>query len=78
MNISIYVFSYNRPKFLKRCIDSVSMLAADLPYYVIDDGSDDPSIMRLLSRDEIGLLRDLCGCFGFGSFDDGPRCCVIG
>ena len=46
---AIYVFSFNRPKFLKNCIHSIENLADSLPMVIIDDCSDDPDISRLLT-----------------------------
>lgn len=46
----IYVFSYNRGRFLDNCLQSVAQCAPGWPMTVIDDRSRDPSTRSVLER----------------------------
>lgn len=46
--MEFFVFSYNRGRFLRNCIESLRRHAAHLPVTVIDDGSSDPEVARVL------------------------------
>lgn len=50
IDLSIYIFSFNRGKFLDNCLQSVAVCAAGLPVTVIDDQSDDPSTLATLEK----------------------------
>ena len=47
---SIFVFSYNRPRFLDNCIASILRHAPGVPIHVLDDHSSDPAVPRVLSK----------------------------
>lgn len=47
-NMRVFVFSYNRGKYLKNCLDSLERNAQKYPITVIDDGSEDPHVWDTL------------------------------
>src|SRR5688572_9727605 len=48
--IAIFIFSYNRGRFLENCLGSILDLMPDGPRYILDDGSDDPFTQDVLGR----------------------------
>lgn len=48
--LRIYLFSFNRPRFLKNCVASIEALAGAYPLTIVDDHSDDKKTRRLLAR----------------------------
>ena len=44
----IYVFSYNRGRFLRNCLNSILRHVPQYPITVIDDGSTDPEVSKVL------------------------------
>lgn len=48
--LAIYIFSFNRGKFLANCLKSVAACAAGIPVTVIDDQSDDPDTQEILEK----------------------------
>ena len=49
MQFSIYIFSFNRGKFLQNCIASIEACAGDCVTTIIDDHSKDPDTIAVLS-----------------------------
>ena len=47
---SIFVFSYNRPRFLDNCIASILRHAPGVPIRVLDDQSSDPAVPQVLRK----------------------------
>jgi len=47
---TVYVFSYNRPRFLDNCLDSIRLHAPGAEVYVLDDHSPDPGVAEVLER----------------------------
>lgn len=63
-NIRVFVFSYNRGRYLKNCLDSLKRNAQEYPVTVIDDGSEDPDVWDALHdrRDVIDVVvNDVSG-----------------
>ena len=50
MNLSVYLFSYNRGRQLKNCIRSIEICAPALPTTIIDDNSTDPNTQEVLAK----------------------------
>lgn len=48
-DLRVFVFSYNRGRYLRNCLESLFRHAPDLPVTVIDDGSEDPAVAETLS-----------------------------
>lgn len=48
MGLEIFVFSFNRGKYLRNCLESVFRHAPDCKTTVVDDASTDPSTQRVL------------------------------
>jgi glycosyltransferase involved in cell wall biosynthesis len=48
--MEIYVFSYNRGKYLRNCLESLGRHAADMSVTVVDDGSRDPDTRSVLDE----------------------------
>lgn len=48
--MEIFVFSYNRGRYLRNCLRSIRALAPDLPVTVIDDASRDPEVLKTLDE----------------------------
>lgn len=48
----IFVFSFNRGRFLKNCLDSIKKCNLDIDVTVIDDHSDDPETHKVLNTIE--------------------------
>lgn len=71
--MEIFVFSYNRGKYLRNCLESLVRHAPDLPVTVVDDGSVDPATkevleeyaatMTIVSRDGTGIDVSLGGLY---------------
>lgn len=59
MPIPFYLFSYNRGRFLKNCVDSIITNAPDSPITIVDDGSNDPETVDILNAlpERIRILR---------------------
>lgn len=49
MNLNIYLFSYNRGKFLKNCLSSIQQCMAEYNVTIIDDNSNDLYTVQLLN-----------------------------
>lgn len=47
--MEVFVFSYNRGRYLRNCLDSLLQAAPQLPVTVIDDASSDPEVHRVLT-----------------------------
>jgi glycosyltransferase involved in cell wall biosynthesis len=52
MKTAIVITTYNRPKYLKQCLDSLknTFLPADALIYIIDDGSTDKATIELIKK----------------------------
>ena len=48
MQLTFYVFSYNRGLFLKNCVESIHRCAPGNDIIIIDDGSNDPDTLAIL------------------------------
>lgn len=48
--LAVYVFSYNRPRFLDNCLESIQRHAPGAEVYVLDDDSPDPGVAKVLRR----------------------------
>jgi len=48
--LTIYIFSFNRGRFLSNAIDSCLRYAPGVPVLVIDDNSDDPDTLAVLNN----------------------------
>ncbi len=48
--LAIYIFSFNRGRFLENCLKSVEACASDMPVTVIDDQSDDMQTRAVLDQ----------------------------
>jgi len=46
--LPIFLFSFNRGRFLKNCLQSIELAAPNSPVTIIDDDSDDPETLRIL------------------------------
>ena len=57
--MELFVFSYNRGRYLRNCIESIRRHAAHLPVTVIDDGSSDPEVAGVLQEyaDHLRVVR---------------------
>lgn len=51
--LAIYVFSFNRSKYLENCIRSVEEMAPSFPLYIIDDHSDDIVTIETLAETSV-------------------------
>lgn len=49
-DLVIYIFSFNRGRFLDNCLKSVAACAAEIPVIVIDDQSDDLHTQEILAK----------------------------
>lgn len=56
----VYVFSYNRGIFLENCLGSIKESLGDFPVCIIDDNSDDPITVAILSgvSQKFSLIRN--------------------
>jgi hypothetical protein len=55
--VPAFIISFNRPRFLLRCIKSIRRLRGIGDIIVHDNGSDDPATLRLLQRlNRIGIM----------------------
>lgn len=56
MKTAIIIPCYNRPKYLKQCLDSIvnTYLPADTLIYIVDDGSTDSETIRLIEAFDKG------------------------
>lgn len=50
MKLPFYVFSYNRGPFLRHCVDSIKRYSPGSEITIIDDGSNDPETLDILSQ----------------------------
>jgi glycosyltransferase involved in cell wall biosynthesis len=48
--IAIFVFSYNRGRFLENCLKSILELMPDCPRYIVDDDSQDSFTIDVMNR----------------------------
>jgi len=57
--VHIFLFSYNRGRYLRNCLISLHKHAPDYPVTVVDDGSSDPLVEETLDefQDSISVLR---------------------
>ena len=49
-DLVIYIFSFNRGRFLDNCLKSVAACAAGIPVTVVDDQSDDADTQEVLAK----------------------------
>lgn len=56
----IFVFSYNRGRYLRNCLASLSRHAPRYPVTVVDDGSTDPAVEAALVtfKDQVQVIRN--------------------
>lgn len=47
---AIFIFSYNRGKYLENCVLSILTLMDDFPIYIVDDGSKEPYTQQVLNN----------------------------
>jgi glycosyltransferase involved in cell wall biosynthesis len=60
--MEIFVFSYNRGRYLRNCLQALRRHAPDYPVTVMDDGSDDPEVHAALQ--EVSDWVDVVHCRG--------------
>lgn len=65
-SFGVFVFSFNRGEFLANCVASIERCAPDLPIWIIDDDSHDPSTKAILSK-----LRDKYSVISAAASDKG-------
>jgi len=53
--MKVFVFSYNRGRFLRNCVDSVFRHLPDPDVVIVDDNSDDPEVYRVISDNSYRL-----------------------
>jgi len=54
---AIYIFSYNRPKHLSNCLDTIKEIGINIPVFVVDDNSEDIDLQKLLASLPKGVLQ---------------------
>lgn len=50
MNLTVCIFSFNRGKYLRNCVESVQQCITDAEIIIFDDSSDDPDTQEYLEQ----------------------------
>lgn len=61
VSLTVAIMAFNRPRYLKNCIDSVRRFIPDAQILVVDDASDDPEQAAVLREAEQNGARVLTG-----------------